>query len=140
MVVDLPDPYKLVGSRLEPIHEVLATQPPSLQTNIIRITRLMLERRDTINLRLTSSAKFTKPVRDPKTEEILKDKEDALLKFAPQSLRAKCPINSSSEFKDEPQMQALLLEAQTFHDEWKQKMAGTARQIAGLEFLFERES
>ena len=30
-------------------------------------------------------------------------------------------------------MQALLLEAENIHDEWKQKMAGTARKIAELE-------
>ena len=70
---------------------------------------------------------------DPKTGEILKDKEDTPLKFVSQSLRAKCPINSSSGFKDEPQMQALLLEAENIHDEWKEKMGGTTRKIAELE-------
>ena len=43
-VVDQTDPLKLVGSRLEPIHGLLESQPPSLQTNIIRLTKLMLEK------------------------------------------------------------------------------------------------
>ena len=69
--VVLPDPLKLVGSRLEHIHGLLESQPPSLQTNIIRLTKLMLEKIDKINLCILNCKSFTQPVKDPKTGEIL---------------------------------------------------------------------
>ena len=131
--VNLTDPLKLVGSRLEPIHGLLESQPPSLQTNIIRLTKLMLEKLDKINLRVSNCTRFHQPVKDPKTGNILKDKDDVAVKFVPQSLRAACPIKASNEFKDEPQMTTLLLEAQRYQDEWKQKMATIAETVAKLE-------
>ena len=67
LAVDKSDPFKLVGSRLEPIHGILESQPPSLQTNIIRITKLMLEKLDRINPRISNFDRFTQPVRNPKT-------------------------------------------------------------------------
>ena len=97
-VVDQTDPLKLVGSRLEPIHGLLESQPPSLQTNIIRLTKLMLEKLDKINLRISNCTRFTQPVKNPKTGNILKDKEDQAVKFVPQSLRAACPIKASNKF------------------------------------------
>ena len=133
MAVDRPDPFKLVGSRLEPIHGILESQPPSLQTNIIRLTKLMLEKLDKINLRISNCTRFHQPVKDPKTGNILKDKDDVAVKFVPQSLRAACPIKASNEFKDEQPMINLLVEAQRYHDEWKQKMAETAETVAKLE-------
>ena len=80
-----------------------------------------------------SCANFTKPVRDPNTGDILKDKDGAHIKFVPQSLRATCPIKSSNKFKDDTKMQNLFLEGQRNHDEWKQKLGATTKKIAKLE-------
>ena len=99
LVIDQPDPYKPVGSTLELIHAVLVSQPPSLQTNITRLSRLILKLQDKINLSITSSGKLTPPVLDPKAREILKDKDDKHIKFVPQSLRATCPVKASNKFK-----------------------------------------
>ena len=90
----------------------------------------MLEKLDKINLRISNCTRFTQPVKDPKTGNILKDKEDQAIKFVFQSLRAACPIKASNEFKDDITMQNLLLEAQRDQDEWKQKMATTAKKVA----------
>ena len=78
-----PDPLKLVGSRLESIHGLLESQPHSFQTNIIRLTKLMLEKRDKINLQISNCKKFSQPVKDPKTGEILVNEEKEQIKFAP---------------------------------------------------------
>ena len=67
----LPDPHKLVGSRLELLLEVLAAQPHNLQTNLIRLSGLMLDNVATIKLCKSISAKFNKPVRDIKNGAIL---------------------------------------------------------------------
>ena len=112
-----PDPLKLVGSRLEPLHGLLESQPPSFQTHTIRLPKLMLEKRDKINLRILNCKKITQPVKDPKTGEILLDENEEQIKFVPQSLRALCPIKASKEFKDDPAMQELLLEVQRFQDD-----------------------
>ena len=81
--VDLPDPLKLVGSRLEPIHGLLELQPPSLKTNIIRITKLMLDKLDKINVQISNCKRFNQPVKDPKTGDILKDKDNQAILFVP---------------------------------------------------------
>ena len=81
----------------------------------------------------SNCTRFTQPVKDPKTGNILKDKEDQAIKFVPQSLRAACPIKASNEFKDELPMQNLLIEAQRDHCKWKQKMAATAKTVAKFE-------
>ena len=94
---------------------------------------MMLEYLDQINLRISNCTRFTQPVKDPKTGNIPKDKEDQAIKFVPQSLWAACPIKASNEFKDELPMQNLLIEAQRDHDKWKQKMAATAKKVAKLE-------
>ena len=88
----------------------------------------MLKKLDRINLRISNCARFTQPVRDPKTGNILKDKEDQAIKFLHQSFRAACPIKASNEFKDELIMQNLLLETQRDHNKWKQKGAATAKK------------
>ena len=132
-LVAMPDPLKLVGSRLEPLHGLLESQPPSLTTNIIRQTRLMLEKRDKIILRHSNCAKFSQPVKDPRTGEILLNEDDEQVKFVPNSLRAACPIKASKEFRDDPAMVKLLLDAQLIQDAWKEQMAAAAENVAKLE-------
>ena len=139
MVNTLPDPHRLVGSRLEPIIKVLAAQPHILQTNLIRLSGLMLDTLATIKLRESSSAKFDKPVLDAKNGTILKDKDYAPIMCVPNSCRAKCLIKSSNKFRDELQMQNLLLEAERDHGEWKQKTAAYAQTITKLEVSLRKE-
>ena len=113
----LPNPHKLVGSKLEPIIGVLAAQPHVLQTSLIRLSALILDQLATIKLCEASSETFNKPVRDTKTGAALKDKDDAPIMFVPSTFRSKCPIKLSNKFKDDMLMQNLLLEAERDHEE-----------------------
>ena len=92
------DPFNLVGTRLEPLIEDLASQPKKLQPTIIEIQKSMLDLLANIKQRQKSSLRFTKPVRDTKTGEVLTDENGAPKKFVPNSCRLKCPVEASSSF------------------------------------------
>ena len=55
--------------------------------NLIRLTNLMLDTLAKIKLLKSSCDKFNKPVLDPVTGLILKDKEDTQILFVPSSCR-----------------------------------------------------
>ena len=69
----IPDPHQLVGKQLEPIIEILVSQPINLQTHIINKSMLMLEQLANIRQRRESHRRFTKLVIDPSTKEARKD-------------------------------------------------------------------
>ena len=69
------DPFQLLGTRLEPIMKVLASQPTSLQTHIITKTNVMLDLLATIRQRGESHTRFGKPMTDATSGAVLKDYE-----------------------------------------------------------------
>ena len=127
------DPHQLVGSRLEPIIEDLASQPKSLQTTLIEIQHSMLDKLATIKQRMKSSLRFTKPVIDPKTGKESTDEDGAPKTFVPNSCRSKCPVEASSSFKDDPRMVAKLEAAHKDHEAWKTTMSNHAKEVSWLE-------
>ena len=127
------DHHRILGTRLEPIMEVLALQPASLQTHIIAKSNAMLDLLATIKQRGLSHARFMKPLIDAETGDVLKDSAGEQLKFVPNSCRAKCPIKPSQQSNDDDDMKTLLEDAEKDHDNWKQSMAAHARKVSELE-------
>jgi hypothetical protein len=80
------DPHALLGTRLEPIMEVLASQPEELQTHIISSSNEVLDLHATIKQRMSTNTRFDKPMKDT-SGEVLKNAEGDPLKFVPNSLR-----------------------------------------------------
>ena len=113
---DSTDPHQLLGTRLEPIMEVLEAQPEIFQTHIIKSSNLMLDRIAHIKQRRTNSAVFQKPIVDPKHGIGTTTDDDAPLMFVPTSTRKKCPIEPSNEFQDHPRMKDRLRLANLDHD------------------------
>ena len=100
----IPDPHQLVGKQLEPIIEILASQPINLQTHLINKSTLMLEQLANIRQRRESHRRFAKLVIDLTTKEARKDKNGQPIKFVPNSARNNNPIHSSAKYKDDTRM------------------------------------
>ena len=126
------DPFKLLGTRLEPIRRGLAAQPKILRTHTITSLNVMLDRLTKIKERRENAKVFTRPVTD-KFGTNLVDKTGAKIKFVPNSCRIKNPIRPSEKFKDDAEMQECLLEAESDHAKWKEAMSGHAERCAKLE-------
>ncbi len=123
----------LLGSRLQPIMDLLATQPDELKGIIISRSREMLDLRVTIKQREKSHARFEKPSTDATTGAVLNDKDGNPQPFIPISLRSKCPIKASNAMNDEPLMAALLENAKQAHAEHVNKMTEYAKQASRME-------
>lgn len=67
------DPWQLIVTSLEPIMEVIVSQPESLQTYVISSCGKMLDLIDTIIQRSTNHTRFEKPMANAKTGEVLND-------------------------------------------------------------------
>ena len=127
------DPHRILGTRLEPIMEVLALQPTSLQTHIIAKTNAMLDLLATIKQRDSSHSRFSQPMTNARTGNVLIDEAGQPIKFVPNSCRDKCPIKPSQQSNDDNEMKTLLEAANKDHDAWKQSMAAHARNVSELE-------
>ena len=113
--------------------EVLASQPNSLQTHIIAKSNAMLDLLATIKQRDASHSRFSQPVTDAKTGDVLTDDAGQPLKFVPNSCRDKCPIKPSQQSNDDNEMKTLLDAANKDHEAWKQQMAAHAQNVSELE-------
>ena len=136
---NIADPHHIVGSRLEPIIEDLASQPKSLQTTIIEFQNSMLDKLVIIKQRKLSSLRFTKPVTDPKTGKGLTDENGEPKKFVPNSCRSKCPVEAPTSFRDDPRMAARLEAAHKDHEAWKTTMSNHAKEVSWLEITLREE-
>ena len=112
---------------------VLASQTASLQTHLIGLINPMLDLRANIKQREESCSRFTKPVIDPRTGEEKKDEAGDTIKFVPNSIRTKNPVNTSNQYKDDPRMKMQEDAALADHLEWQQKMTDRAEQRSKLE-------
>lgn len=139
--INVPPKLKqLIGTRLEPIIEPLATLPLELQTHIITELNVMLDLHASIEQRRTTNARFEKPATNPTTGEELVDDEGKPLEFVPNSIRSKPPVKPSTLTQDDAEMQALVEEAAAAHEKAKLEQAGFAKQVSKLEIkLREKE-
>jgi hypothetical protein len=126
------DLASLLGPRLMPLMDLLATQPDELNGTIISLSREMLDLRVTIKQRMKSHARFDKPSTDA-AGKIQMDKDGNPLPFVPNSLRSKCPIKSSSQTNNDTEMKALLDAAAAIHTEYISKMIDSAKAVGQLE-------
>ena len=127
------DLASLLGPRLMPVMDLLATQPEELKGTIISQLREMLDLRATIRQRKKSHARFDKPSLDPTTGEIKRDEEGNSLPFVPNSLRSKCPIKASSLTNNDPEMRKVLDAAESSHALQITLMTQYAKQVSELE-------
>ena len=133
------DPFQLLGTRLEPIMKVLASQPTSLQTHIITKTNVMLDLLATIRQRGESHTRFGKPMTDATSGAVLKDDEGKAKEFVPNSCRDKCPIKPSQQSNDDDDMKTLLEAANKDHEAWKTAMSNHAKNVSELEISIRNE-
>lgn len=129
-----------LGDRLMPLMGMLATQPDKTKGLIIERSRSMLDLRVTIKQRMASLARFDKPLKDPTTGQALQDERGNPLPFIPNSLRKKCPVESSKRMNDEPEMRTLMEEAKTEWDKCVKTMTNLAKRTAELEIQLHTKS
>ena len=134
-----PDPHQLIGTRLEPIMGDLASQPKKFQTTLIEFQHSMLDKLASIKQRKSSYLRHTKPVIDPKTGEVSLDDDGAPKKFVPNSCRAKCPVEASESFRDDPRVVTKLEAARKEHEAWRLKMAQFCKEMSWLEIEIREE-
>ena len=132
------DPHALLGTRLAPIMEVLASQPEELQTHIISSSNEVLDLHATIKQRMSTNTRFDKPMKDA-SGEVLKNAEGDPLKFVPNSLRTNCKIKASNRCKDDERMKAIEDEAIKEHEKHKLQQAERAKQMSKLEITLHQE-
>lgn len=132
------DPHALLGTRLEPIMEVLASQPEELQTHIISSSNEVLDLHATIKQRMSTNTRFDKPMKDT-SGEVLTNAEGVPLKFVPNSLRTNCKIKASNRCKDDERMKAIENEAIKEHEKHKLQQAERAKEMSKLEITLHRE-
>lgn len=123
-----------LGSRLQPMTSLLASQPEELKGYLISSAKDMLAKATTIRQRKQSVKRFTDPWIDPKTNKPHIDETSNQPKsFIPNSLRSNCPIKASPECKDESDIMTEVNEAKKFHEAYQQQMAIHAHNLAKLE-------
>lgn len=132
------DPHALLGTRLEPIMEVLASQPEELQTHIISSSNEVLDLHATIKQRTSTNTRFDKPMKDT-SGEVLTNAEGVPLKFVPNSLRTNCKIKASNRCKDDPRMKAVEDEAIKEHEKYKLQQSERAKKMSKLEITLHQE-
>jgi len=135
-----PDPHQLIGTRLEPIMRDLASQPKKFQTTLIEFQHSMLDKLASIKQRKSSSLRHNKPVIDSKTGKELLDDDGNPKKFVPNSCRAKCPVEASATFRDDPRVTTKLEAARKEHEAWRLKMAQFCKEMSWLEIEMREEA
>ena len=136
---DDDDLSSLLGTRLEPLRDVLALQPKELQGTIISASSEMLDLLATIKQREKSYARFSKPMVHPKSQKIMTDEAGKELPFIPTFLRKPHPIKSSDTMNDEPRMKVLLEAAAKDYAEYQVKMTARANECSKLEISIRRD-
>ena len=100
----LSDEEKLksaLGSRLEPLMGILATQPTELSNSIISKSKEMLALVTAIRQRVESSKAFDSPPIDPATGKPFVDEARNDKPFIPNSCQINGPIKISSAYNDD---------------------------------------
>lgn len=134
-----PDPHQLTGTRLEPIMRDLASHPKKFQTILIEFQHSMLDQLASIKQRKSSCLRHTTPVIDPKTGKESLDDDGEPKKFVPNSCRAKCPVEASEMFRDDPRVVSKLEAARKEHEAWRLKMAQFTKEMSWLEIELREE-
>ena len=78
-------------------------------------------------------------VRDPKTGKGFINENGEPTKFVPNSCRSKCPVETSTSFRDDPRMAARLEAAHKDHEAWKTTMSNHAKEVSWLEIILREE-
>ncbi len=131
-----------LGSRLETAAALLVSQPTELQDLLIPLLTAMLSLRTTIQQRVETLKKHSKPMVDPKTKKPTKQLGDSEknLPYISSALRQKCPLKPSDTLKDDPDMKELM---DTVASDWelfaKIKMAEHDVKIKQLEIKKRQE-
>ena len=126
-------PSTLLGTRLEPIMDLLESQPDELKEHLIVKIKTMLDDRVTIQQRSKTYARFSKPSTDSTTGAVLLDEAGTPLPFIPSTLRLKCPIKASDTTKDDSSMKQVLDEAAAAHATYQIAMTAIAKRTAAME-------
>lgn len=127
------------GTRLEPIMDILESQPTELKGTTISLLNEMLDLRATIKQRVSTHARYDKPTTNAATGAELMDVEGAPKPFIPTNLRRKCPIEASKQKKNEARMLVVLEEAETEWNEYITKAAAKAEAVSKLEIDLRQE-
>lgn len=123
-----------LGTRLQPMTSLLASQPEELKGYLISSAKDMLAKATTIRQRKQSVKRFTDPWVDPKTNKPHMDETTNQPKsFIPNSLRSKCPVKASPDYKDDTDIMNEVAAAKLEHEKYQKKMTEHAHNLAKLE-------
>ena len=118
---------KLVGSRLEPIKNLLEPHPPSIITTTISSVSEMLELLLNIKQREISYHRFGSQivVRDSDGRAVTDDAtgKEKTVDFIPRSIRGKNPVQSSAGVREDNRIVQALADSQAAHDAHQTAMA-----------------
>ena len=118
---------KLVGSRLEPIKNLLAPHPPSFVTTTIASLNAMLTLLLNIKQREISFLRFDSQVvvRDNSGKAVIDDvaNKEKTVVFIPRSIRGKNPVQCSADVREDDRIVAALADSQARHDAHQTAMA-----------------
>ena len=92
-------PSTLLGTRLEPIMDLLESQPDELKEHLIVKIKTMLDDRVTIQQRSKTYARFSKPSTDSTTGAILNNEAGNSISFLSSLIRLKRLIKVSNTVK-----------------------------------------
>ena len=129
-----------LGPRLEPLMGIFASQPTELYATLIPKIKGMLSLVATIRQREEGFKRFVSPWVDPATNQPHTDEMNQPRAFVPNSLRAKCPIKTSDNYNDDPDLQSVVREANLTWRKNQDEMAKHARKIASLEISLRRRA
>jgi hypothetical protein len=118
----------------------LALQPKKFQTTLIELQHSMLDKLASIKQRKSSYLRHIKPVIDSKTGEESLDDDGNPKKFVPNSCRAKCPVEASEMFRDDPRVVTKLEAARKEHEVWRLRMAQICKEMSWLEIEMREEA
>ena len=123
-----------LGTRLQPMTSLLASQPEELKGYLISSAKDMLAKATTIRQRKQSVKRFTDPWVDPKTNKPYMDETTNQPKsFIPNSLRSNCPVKASPDYKDDTDIMTEVAAAKLVHETYQKQMAVHAHNLAKLE-------
>ncbi len=130
-----PTTIHQIGKRLEPIKDVLASQPAELKGTIISSIEEMLDCYTTYRQKQKSLARFDQPMKDATTGVVVLDEEGNPKPFIPNPLRKACPVKAPKRVasKNDDQARALEEEAKKDYAEYIAKATATAKKYCQLD-------
>jgi hypothetical protein len=137
----LPSELKsALGSRLQPIMGVLASQPAELKEPLISLSCEMLKLIGTIKQRAEAHLRYTRLMADPKTNQPVLDEDGNPKPFIPSFLRTNNPVKSSSDYNADPEMVAAIEASSKTWEANKNAMSTHLKLIAQLEIKKRNEA